>query len=106
MFVVEGVLEEIVDECGVVVLENDVDDGVGEFVFYGYVYVVFYVCFDDECGEGWVIFVVWVGVVVLIFGVVFGFFGFVDVVEKSVDVGEEWVGVDGVGGVFGELGDD
>src|SRR5690606_42041293 len=60
----------------------------------------------DEGGEGGVVVVVGVDAVALIFDEVFGFLGLADVVEEGADAGEQGVGADGGGGVFGELGDD
>ena len=97
---------KIADEGGAVVLADDIDHGAGEAVADGKFDAVGDVALDDLGRFNRVVFVVGVVAVALVFGEVRRVRGLADVVKKGADAGEQRIGADGVGGVFGELSDD
>ena len=96
-------LVKIADEGGAVVLADDIDHGAGEAVADGEFDAIGDVPLDDLGRFNRVVFVVGVVAVALVFGEVRRVRGLADVVEKGADAGQQGVGADGVGGVFGEL---
>ena len=94
---------EIADEGGAVVLTDDVEYGAREAVANGEFDAVGDVALDDLGRFNRFVFVVRIVAVALVFGEVRGVRGLANVVEEGADAGEQGVGADRVGGVFGEL---
>ena len=95
---------EVLDEAGAVVLFDDINDNAGQFVFAGEFNAFLDVGFDDEGTHGRGLFVMGVEPAPLVFGEVFRFYEFSDVMEEAADAAEEGAGAECGGGVFGEVG--
>ena len=80
-----GLMVEVLDEAGAVVLFDDINDNAGQFVFAGEFDAFLDVGFDDEGTHGRVFFVMGVEPAPLVFGKVFGFYEFADVMEEAAD---------------------
>lgn len=95
---------EVLDEAGAVVLFDDINDNARQFVFAGEFDAFLDVGLDNEGTHGRVLLVVGVEPTPLVFGKVFGFYEFADIVKEATDAAEEGAGTDRGGGVFGEVG--
>lgn len=96
---------EITDEHGAVVLLDGIHDDGWEFGLAGHFDTFGDVAFDYKSAHGGVDILVWVIDFVLVFGVVFGFGHFTDIVVEGAGSTDESVSSDFDRGFFGEVGD-
>lgn len=95
-----GLMVEVLDEAGAVVLFNNINDNTGHFVCPRKFDAFLNVGFNNKGTHGRILCVMGVESTPLVLGEVFRFYEFADIVKEAADAAEEGVGSDRGGGVF------
>ena len=87
-------------------LLDDIDDALIQFVFEGKIDAFLDVRDDDQCAHAWRKIIVRISLKAHVFGEVFRFHQFADVMEVRADAAKRRVGTDRLGPCFCEIGHD